>query len=89
VQPTGRINPDNFAIEYIDPVGTRHKQAFVYGSTRRTSRALAHFKEGDEWLADNPYLYMTVPDKDLKESGQPWNSRHEYFLTILFGRLEE
>jgi len=88
VQTMGPHNPGSFVIEYVDPVGGEKGQAFCYASTRRNSRAIAHFPEGDKWLEGNPYLYLAVPGKNLAESRQPWDSRHEFFLTILFGRLK-
>lgn len=77
-----------FAIEYLDPVDGQVHPAYVYASDRRPSRALAHFPEGDQWLENNPYLYVTAPELDLAESRQAADARHEYFLTILFGRLK-
>ena len=88
VQPVGAANAESFLIEYVDPVGARQRQAFVYGSSRRNSRALAHFPDGDRWLEDNPYLYVTAPALNLSESRQEEGARHAYFLTIVFGRLE-
>lgn len=87
VQPVGKTNPSSFLIEYVDPVGAAHRQAFLYASGFRDSRAIAHFKNGDKWLENNPYLYVAAPDKDLRESREPWSGRHELYLTILFGRL--
>jgi hypothetical protein len=89
VQPVRKTNPSSFLIEYLDPVGAAHRQAFLYASSFRDSRAIAHFKNGDKWLQDNPYLYVAAPDKDLRESREPWNGRHELYLTILFGRLSK
>ena len=87
VQPVGKTNPSSFLIEYVDPVGAAHRQAFLYASSFRDSRAIAHFKSGDRWLENNPYLYVAAPGKDLRESREPWSGRHELYLTILFGRL--
>ena len=74
VQPVGKTNPDNFLIEFIDPVGAVHAQAFIYASDRRESRAIAHFPERDKWLSNNPYLYMATPHKNLRESQQQWGA---------------
>jgi hypothetical protein len=86
-QALGTANPHGFLIEYINPVGAKAGQSLVYASTRRPSRALAHFADGDRWLDDNPYLYIAAPSLDLSESRQPSEARHEYFFTIMFGQF--
>jgi hypothetical protein len=87
VQRISKSNPGSFLVEYVNPVGAEHRQAFVYAGRRKHDGAFAHFKDGDEWFKNDPYLCMSSPYTDLGQSKLDGNARHEFFLTILFGQL--
>ncbi|HEY1191803.1 MAG TPA: hypothetical protein VGE74_29495 [Gemmata sp.] len=86
-QRLGPANPSSFLVEYVNPVGGEHRQAFVYAGRRKHDGAYAHFKEGDEWLKSDPYLCISSPYTDLSQTKLDGGARHEFFLTILFGRF--
>lgn len=86
-QRLSRSNTRSFLIEYVDPVGARHRQAFVYAGGRDHDGAYAHRPGRDEWLKNDPYLCMSVPYADLNRSSLGRAARHEFFLTIIFGRF--
>lgn len=88
VQPTGPSNPNSFLVEYIDPVGAKHRQAFVYVGERNHPGAYAHYPDGDQWLEGNPYLCMASPSTELAQRLLGHTGRHEFFLTIIFGKLK-
>ncbi|MCE9565596.1 MAG: hypothetical protein K8U57_26540 [Planctomycetes bacterium] len=87
VQRISKANPSSFLVEYVNPVGGEHRQAFVYAGRRKHEGAFAHFKDGDEWLKNDPYLCLSSPYTDLGQSKLDGNARHEFFLTILFGQF--
>jgi len=87
VQRISKSNPSSFLVEYVNPVGGEHRQAFVYAGRRKHDGAFAHFKNGDEWLKNDPYLCLSSPYTDLGQGKLDGNARHEFFLTILFGQF--
>jgi hypothetical protein len=86
-QRIGKANPSSFLVEYVNPAGGMQRQAFVHAGRRKHPGAYAHFKEGDQWLKDDPYLCISSPYTNLRQSDVENESRHEYFLTVLFGRF--
>jgi hypothetical protein len=88
-QRIGKTNPSSFLVEYVNPADGEHRQALVYASRRKHDGAFAHFKEGDQWLKDNPYLCLASPYTELGQGDLDSQARHEFFLTILFGSFEK
>lgn len=89
VQRIGKSNPSSFLVEYVNPVGGEYRQAFVYAGRRKHDGVYAHFKEGDEWLKNDPYLCMSSPYTDLAQTKLEGAARHEFFLTIFFGQFRK
>lgn len=88
-QRLGKANPSSFVVEFVDPASGNHRQAYVYGGRRKHKGAYAHFEKGDEWLENDPYLCMASPYTDLGQGKLDGSSRHEFFLTIVFGRFRK
>lgn len=86
-QRVGRAGPASFLVEFVDPAGGGHRQAYVYAGRRKHRGAYAHYEAGDRWLDDDPYLCMASPYTDLGQARLGDTARHEFFLTILFGRF--
>jgi hypothetical protein len=85
VQRMGKANPESFLIEFVNPAGGEHRQAFVFADGREHRGALAHFPDGDKRLAGNPYLSVASPYTDLRRNGLNVAARHEFYLTVVFG----